>query len=61
MLYPILHRLEKQSYAESFWQKTDAGRKRKYYRITESGQLYLKELNAQWDLIIKTLKEAGDE
>jgi len=34
-LYPILHSLEKEGSLESYWCEAD-GRKRKYYKITES-------------------------
>lgn len=35
-LYPILHSLEKEGSLESYWCEAE-GRKRKYYKITESG------------------------
>jgi PadR family transcriptional regulator, regulatory protein PadR len=44
MLYPILHRLEKKELVESYWGTAESGRKRKYYRLRQSG---LKELKAQ--------------
>ena len=44
MLYPILHRLEKKGQIESYWGKSEGGRKRKYYRLKKSGQI---ELNIQ--------------
>ena len=36
-LYPILHRLEKGGYIRGRWEKGD-GRRRKRYRLTESGR-----------------------
>lgn len=44
MLYPILHRLEKKGHVESYWGRAESGRKRKYYRLRNSG---LEELNMQ--------------
>jgi PadR family transcriptional regulator, regulatory protein PadR len=38
MLYPLLHRLERQGYIEGRWGSAETGRKRKYYRITTSGR-----------------------
>ena len=32
MLYPVLHRLEKQNWIESYWEESETGRQRKYYR-----------------------------
>ncbi len=43
-LYPVLHKLEKGGYIESYWKVGDSGRKRKYYRINEDGK---KELDAK--------------
>lgn len=39
-LYPILHSLEKEGYAESYW-SVEEGRKRKYYHITKKGLRHL--------------------
>jgi PadR family transcriptional regulator PadR len=38
MLYPVLHRLEKEGLIKSEWGKADSGRERKYYRLTDSGR-----------------------
>ena len=37
-LYPILHALEKEKLIESYWENSDVGRKRKYYRLTNEGE-----------------------
>ncbi len=60
MLYPILHRLEKQGYTESFWKAAPTGRKRKYYRITVAGNEALDELDRQWDLISGIYDKASE-
>lgn len=44
MLYPILHRLEKQDLISSYWGKAQSNRRRKYYRLKKVG---MKELNTQ--------------
>lgn len=46
-LYPILHALEKGKYIEAYWE-TSEGRKRKYYRITESGLKQLSVKEKEW-------------
>lgn len=46
-LYPLLHSLEKKKYIESFWDASD-GRKRKYYKITDSGLKQLEVKQAEW-------------
>ena len=55
MLYPVLHRLEKQGYISSYWQKSPTGRKRKYYALTREGDDTLESLKSQWRLVNKTL------
>jgi DNA-binding PadR family transcriptional regulator len=48
MLYPILHRLEKRQQIESYWGTSENGRKRKYYRLRESGLRELTEQRNHW-------------
>jgi DNA-binding PadR family transcriptional regulator len=48
MLYPVLKRMEKESLIRSHWVKTDSGRKRKYYEITDTGRAFLAEERRQW-------------
>lgn len=47
-LYPILHALEKMLYVESYWKQSEIGRKRKYYHITQQGQIYFNEKLEEW-------------
>ncbi len=47
-LYPVLHRMENQGYLESYKEKTESGKERKYYRITTKGQGQLVEEEKQW-------------
>ena len=55
MLYPVLHRLEKQGDISSYWQKSQSGRRRKYYSLTSEGSDNLENLKSQWRLVNKTL------
>jgi PadR family transcriptional regulator PadR len=48
MLYPVLHRLEKDGYIRSEWKMSDEGRLRKYYTITDSGKKELAKERNQW-------------
>jgi PadR family transcriptional regulator PadR len=48
MLYPVLHRLEKDGFVASNWKSSGAGRLRKYYRLTEDGSRELERDKAQW-------------
>lgn len=48
MLYPVLHRLEKEKLIESKWTMDNGSRPRKYYEITELGKQELIEEQSQW-------------
>ena len=48
MLYPVLHRLEREGLIASRWEGGDGGRKRKYYRLREAGRAALQVDRAQW-------------
>ena len=48
MLYPVLHRLEREGLIESEWQKAESGRERKYYRLTDSGKKAKRQEQAEW-------------
>ena len=47
-LYPALHRLERQNHVEAYWIDGAGGRRRKYYRLTPSGQSSLAERRESW-------------
>lgn len=48
MLYPVLHRLEKDGCIRSQWKTSDEGRLRKYYRLTDKGREELEKERKQW-------------
>ena len=56
MLYPVLHRLERLGYIAGKWQKSDIGRKRKYYRITPQGREQLAAERQQWQAVDAALR-----
>jgi PadR family transcriptional regulator, regulatory protein PadR len=47
-LYPLLTRLKNAELLSYRWEESTAGPPRKYYSLTESGQLFLTELNSTW-------------
>ena len=57
MLYPVLHRMERDKLIESFWQQGESGRKRKYYRIKRSGKSALKTERDQWLTVHQTFEK----
>ena len=56
MLYPVLHRLERQGYVAAKWDTAETGRQRKYYRITEAGRTELAAHREQWKTVDGTLR-----
>ncbi len=56
MLYPVLHRLERQGLIASKWEASDTGRQRKYYRITKDGHAQLAEEQRRWRAVDDTLR-----
>ncbi len=60
MLYPVLHRLEKQKLIASETRKAENGRMRKYYHIKDDGAQALKEHKQQWTAVYQTLKQVWE-
>lgn len=56
MLYPVLHRLERQGLVAAKWGSSEQGRRRKYYRITKAGREQLATQKQQWQLVDKALR-----
>jgi len=56
MLYPVLHRLERQGHVEARWETAPSGRRRKYYRLTSGGRTRLDEERRQWQAVDATLR-----
>ena len=55
MLYPVLHRLERDGLIDSEWKEADTGRERKYYFISSGGRKALKAERQQWLTVHNTL------
>ena len=56
MLYPVLHRLERQGLVAAKWSASETGRRRKYYRITKEGRTQLAAQRQQWQVVDDTLR-----
>lgn len=51
-LYPLLTRLKNTGLLTYRWEESTSGPPRKYYKLTEIGEQYLKELQLSWlDLV----------
>ncbi|WP_019638248.1 PadR family transcriptional regulator [Paenibacillus fonticola] len=62
-LYPVLYRLEDSGYIESYWERDDGKRgvRRKYYRITSSGQRKIAEMREEMSLFFSSIKQVMGE
>lgn len=48
-IYPLLTRLKNGGLLNYRWEESTSGPPRKYYSLTENGQLFLKELETTWN------------
>jgi PadR family transcriptional regulator PadR len=48
-IYPLLTRLKNAGLLTYRWEESTSGPPRKYYGLTETGKVFLKELNTTWD------------
>ena len=61
MLYPVLHRMEREGWIQSRWGEADTGRKRKYYSLKKDGKRALKEQREQWKTVSTVFKHLWKE
>lgn len=47
-LYPLLTRLKNAGFLEYYWMESNYGPPRKYFRITNEGRIFLRELKESW-------------
>ncbi len=59
-LYTILKKLEKSKFISSYWQDSDIGGKRHYYKITDNGRLQVSTLPSYEKLINNIISEDTD-
>ena len=55
-IYPLLNRLKKGGLLSYRWEESTSGPPRKYYVLTETGNLFLKELNTTWIGLSKSVE-----
>lgn len=51
-LYPLLTRLKNAGVLTYRWEESTSGPPRKYYKLTELGERFLKELQSTWDNLV---------
>ncbi len=47
-IYPLLKRLQKEEFVDTYWKESTSGPPRKYYKITECGKKTYIEMLSQW-------------
>ena len=55
-LYPALHRMERRGWIESEWGLSEANRRAKYYRLTETGRARLVEETRTWNRLVDAIR-----
>ncbi len=54
-VYPLLTRLKNSGLLSYRWEESTSGPPRKYYGLTETGKLFLIELNTTWSDMVKAV------
>jgi len=57
LLYPTLHRMQKDGLLTSEWRPAGESRRRKYYAITEIGREQLQSQSGEWQVFMQKLQE----
>jgi PadR family transcriptional regulator PadR len=57
MVYPVLHRMEREGWIESCCREAENGRKRKYYSLKKEGKKALKEQREQWGAVSEVFRQ----
>jgi transcriptional regulator len=64
-LYPALYRLEADGCIAATWEKSDKGKRARYYRITPKGRRQLAAEHSKWEAFVRAmgslLRPAGEE
>ena len=60
-IYPLLTRLKNAGLLNYRWEESTGGPPRKYYDLTETGKLFLKELDTTWSDLQKAVNRVTSE
>ena len=60
-IYPLLTRLKNAGLLNYRWEESTGGPPRKYYELTETGKLFLKELDTTWSDLQKAVNRVTSE
>jgi PadR family transcriptional regulator PadR len=54
-LYPALYRLEASGWIAAYWEKSDKGKRARYYRITAVGRKQLVSEQSKWNAFARAM------
>lgn len=54
-LYPALYRLEANGWVSATWEKSDKGKRARYYRITRQGRKQLLAEQSKWNQFVRAM------
>jgi len=57
-LYPLLTRLKNSEILSYRWEESTSGPPRKYYKLTDKGNLFLEELNTTWKDLVEAVEKS---
>ena len=60
-IYPLLTRLKNAELLSYRWEESTSGPPRKYYELTETGQLFVNELNTTWNELQQAVNRVTSE
>lgn len=55
-LYPILRKLKEDNYVETYLVESESGPARKYYHLTQQGQIYQEQVKTEWLDFVKAIE-----
>ena len=60
-IYPLLTRLKNDDLLSYRWEESTSGPPRKYYKLTEQGESFLKELAVTWHELSNAVKQITEK
>ena len=54
-LYPALHRLEARGWIAAEWERSEKGKRARYYRLTTKGRKQLQAEQAKWETFARAM------
>jgi PadR family transcriptional regulator PadR len=54
-IYPLLRRLKRDALVETYWQESESGPPRQYYRLTAKGRTALRGMRRDWQALVAAM------